>query len=61
MQLNLTFMNPADQPQPPEPAAAAVSPWQKLDPVVQAQGLQIIARLMAAVLAAAPAQESRHE
>jgi len=64
MQLNLAFTSPTDQPQPPEPAATtavAVNPWEKLDPAVQAQGLQILARLIAAVLTAAPAPESRHE
>jgi hypothetical protein len=64
MQLNLAFLTLPDQLQPPEPAATtavAVNPWEKLDPPVQAQGLQILARLIAAVLAAAPAPESRHE
>ena len=51
MQLNLAFLSPPDQLQPPEPAATtavAVNPWEKLDPAVQAQGLQILARLIAA-------------
>ncbi len=64
MQLNLVFMSPPDQPQPLEPAATtavAVTSWEKLDPAVQAHALQILARLIAAMLAAAPAPESRHE
>ena len=64
MQLNLVFPRSPDQPQPPEAAATtavAVTPWEKLDPALQTHALQILGRLIAAMLAAAPAPESRHE
>jgi hypothetical protein len=64
MQLNLVFLSPPDQPHPPEAAATtavAVTPWEKLDPAVKTHALEILARLIAAILAAAPAPESRHE
>lgn len=64
MQLNLAFTCLTDQPQPPKSPATtpvAASPWQKLDPAVQADALQILARLIAAVLAAGPALETHHE
>jgi len=64
MQLNLAFTCLTDQPQPPESPTTtpvAVSPWQKLDPAVQGDALQILARLIAAALAAGPALETHHE
>ena len=64
MQLKLVFLSPTDQPQPPDAAgttAVAVTPWDKLDPAVRAHALEILARLIAALLAAAPAPENRHE
>jgi hypothetical protein len=62
MQLNLVFPRSPDQPQPPEPTTAvAVTPWEKLDPALQTHALQILGRLIAAMLAAAPAPESHHE
>ena len=57
MQLKLEFTSPTDQPQP----AVAVTPWEKLDPAVQTHALEILARLIAALLAAAPAPENPHE
>jgi len=60
MQLKLAFTSPTDQPQPTT-TAVAVTPWEKLDPAVQTHALEILARLIAALLAAAPAPENRHE
>ena len=61
MQLNLAFLSPPSQLQPPATTAVAVNAWAKLDPAVQAHALQVLARLISAMLAAAPAPESRHE
>jgi hypothetical protein len=63
MQLNLGFTSPNDQQQPRSSptAAEAATPWHKLHPAVQADALQILARIIAAMLAAALTTESRHE
>ena len=68
MQLNLAFIDPPNQPQPSttDPAAMLASsptivPWEKLEPEAQARGLQILTRLIAAMLATASAQEADHE
>jgi hypothetical protein len=66
MQLNLGLTSPPDQQQPLSGQTAAettiaVTPWHKLDPAVQADALQILARTIAAMLAAALTTESRHE
>jgi hypothetical protein len=66
MQLNLGFSSPPDQQRPRSSQTAAetavvATPWHKLDPTVQADALQILARIIAAMLAAAPTTESRHE
>ena len=57
MQLNLAFTSAATEP----PPAVTDTPWHKLDPADQACALQILARLIAALLVAAPAPESGHE
>jgi hypothetical protein len=59
MQLDLAFIRPPDQQQPrsSQPAteaAVAATPWHKLDPTVQADALQILARIIAPMLVAAP-------
>jgi hypothetical protein len=65
MQLNLGFTSPPDQRQPRSSQTAAETtigtPWHKLDPTVQADALQILARTIAAMFAAALTTESRHE
>ena len=66
MQLNLGFTSPPEQEQPQSSQTAAettvaATPWHKLDPAVQADALQILARTIAAMFAAALTTESRHE
>ena len=63
MQLKLEFLHPPDHSQAPEAAdttADAVTPWAKPDPAVRTHALEILARLIAAMLAA-PAPEKHHE
>ena len=66
MQLNLGFTSPPDQQQPRSSQTAAdttvaATLWHKLDPAVQADALQILARIIAAMLVAAPTPENSHE
>ena len=61
MQLNLAFTSPATEPAAKHPAVVVETPWHKLDPADQVRALQILTRLIAPMLAAAPAPESRHE
>jgi hypothetical protein len=52
MQLHLAFL---DQPPPPDPSQPPPSaPWDRIDPQARAAALDILARLIARMLAAPP-------
>ena len=59
MQLNLAFLNP------PEPGRAPTSPppaaWEQLDEAARIAALGVLARLIARMLADAPAKEKGNE
>ena len=57
MQLNLAFLDPP-QPPPTRPPPAA---WEQLDEAARLAALGVLARLIARMLAAAPARENDHE
>ena len=52
MQLLLEHLEP-----PPPPAIPAASPWDRLDEAARVAALEILARLIARMLAAKPTQE----
>ena len=56
MQLNLAFLDPAQPPTSPPPAA-----WEQLDAAARIAALGVLARLIARMLADAPAKETGHE
>ena len=61
MQLNLAFLDP---PQPPSGSALTSPPpaaWEQLDEAARLAALGVLARLIARMLAAAPAKENDHE
>jgi len=61
MQLNLAFLAP---PQPPSGSALTSPPpaaWEQLDEVARIAALGLLARLIARMLADAPAKETGHE
>ncbi len=53
MQLNLAFLDPPDPPVGPLPPSLAPIPWERLDAVARSAALEILARLIARMLAAA--------
>jgi hypothetical protein len=57
MQLNLAFLDPP-RPPPPRPPPAA---WEQLDEAARLAALGVLARLIAHMLAAAPAKENDYE
>jgi hypothetical protein len=56
MQLNLAFLDPDDQP--PNPSA---TPWDQMDEQTRDAALDILARVIARMLAAEPVQEASDE
>ena len=56
MQLNLAFLDPAQPPTSPPPAA-----WEELDKAARLAALAVLARLIACMLAEASAKENGHE
>ena len=56
MQLNLTFLDPPDLPASPATAA-----WEQLDEASRMAALEILARLIARMLAPEPAAEASDE
>jgi hypothetical protein len=56
MQLNLAFL------EPPNPPRQSTGPWDQIDPGARAAALEILARLIARMLAAAkPAKDATNE
>lgn len=60
MQLNLAFLDPPDSPLELPTSRLAPIPWDRLDAAAREAALQILARLIADMLAAA-ADEASHE
>jgi hypothetical protein len=59
MQLNLAFL---DQPDPlSNPSSAALSAWDQLDEASRMAALEILARLIARMLATLPVREGSNE
>jgi hypothetical protein len=59
MQLNLAFQ--PDLPPSPPPAAPSVTAWEQLDEAARVAALEILGRLIARMLASAPAKETGDE
>jgi hypothetical protein len=62
MQLNLAFLNPPEPPSgraPTSPPTAAA--WEQLDEAARIAALGVLARLIARMLADAPAKEKGNE
>ena len=59
MQLNLAFQ--PDLPPSPSPAAPSVTAWEQLDEAARIAALEILARLIARILAPEPAKETSDE
>lgn len=56
MQLSLAFLDPDDQP--PSPTA---TPWDRMSEQTREEALDILARVIARMLAAEPGQEASDE
>ena len=60
MQLNLAFLDPPE-PMPTAPKSLPPAAWEHLDEVARIAALGLLARLIARMLAGAPAKETGHE
>lgn len=61
MQLNLSFLDPSDQPSSPVPAPPPPMTWDQLDEAAQIAALGVLARLIARMLVSPPTKEMSHE
>src|SRR6516162_11943408 len=61
MQLNLAFLDPAQPPSDRLPTRPPPATWEQLDEAARLAALGVLARLIARMLAAAPAKENDHE
>jgi len=61
MQLNLAFLDPAQPPSDRLPTRPSPATWEQLDEAARLAALGVLARLIARMLAAAPAKENDHE
>jgi hypothetical protein len=53
VQLKLAFLDPPDPPLEPPLARLAPTPWERIDAAAQHAALELLARLIARILAAA--------
>jgi hypothetical protein len=60
MQLNLAFLD-SPEPLPTAPKSPPPAAWEQLDEVARIAALGLLARLIARVLADAPAEGTAHE
>jgi hypothetical protein len=60
MQLNLAFLDPPE-PLPTAPKSPPPAAWEQLDEVARIAALGLLARLIARMLADAPAEGTGHE
>ena len=61
MQMRLAFLDQADQPPFPSTTIPPATAWNQLDEASRLAALEILARLIARMLAAAPAVEATDE
>jgi len=61
MQLNLAFLDQPDLPPSTSPAAPSATAWDQLDEASRMAALEILARLIARMLAPEPAKEASDE
>jgi len=61
MQLNLAFLDQPDLPPAPSPKAPSAPAWNQLDEASRLAALEILARLIAHMLAPEPAKETSDE
>ena len=61
MQLNLAFLNPPQPPSGRAPTSPPPAAWEQLDAAARIAALGVLARLIARMLADAPAKEMGHE
>lgn len=61
MQLNLVFLNPTEPPSGPAPTNPPPAAWEQLDEAARIAALGVLARLIARMLADAPAKETGNE
>jgi hypothetical protein len=61
MQLNLAFLDPAQPPLSRPPTSPPPAAWEQLDAAARIAALGVLARLIARMLADAPAKEKGNE
>ena len=61
MQLNLAFLNPPEPPSGRAPRSPPQAAWAQLDEAARIAALGVLARLIARMLADAPAKETGNE
>ena len=61
MQLNLAFLNPPEPPSGPAPTSPPPAAWEQLDEAARIAALDVLARLIARMLANSPSKEAGHE
>ena len=61
MQLTFAILDPPDRPQSPSAPSPAPAPWDQLDDASRLAALEILARLIARMLAAEPANGASHD
>jgi hypothetical protein len=61
MQLTLAFLDPPDPPSSPPPSRPSPTAWDQLDEAARIAALELLARLIARMMVAAPLKEVGHE
>jgi hypothetical protein len=61
MQLRLVFLDEMEPPPSPTPTSASATPWEQIDETARMAALDILARLIARMLAAQEAGEMLDE
>ena len=61
MQLNLSFLDPAEPPSSPVPTSPPPMAWEQLDEAARIAALSVLARLIARMLVSAQEKEMSNE
>jgi hypothetical protein len=61
MQLSLAFVDPSDPPASPAPTNTPPTPWNQIDEAARMAALEVLARLIARMVAARQAREASDE